>query len=179
MKTTDIKKQILDQVDNQINMKTIPIEIGCITLVYYIIKEYPSSGGNCFSLLDTDGSEHKIVNFKYENLEEWIRQTKQTDITVRCIPKSDKLWEICDERIPKNWYADEYCTICTPIRMIPFEQRKQYLKNKKFRKTEGLSDIPAMLFESRTLKPSGQTPPNNYNFIEGDPIIYFNGIKVD
>lgn len=118
-------------------MKTIPIKIGCSTLVAYDTHNgFPIVGGNCFDLIDTDGSRHRVVNFGYENLKEWMKRTEQTDITVRCIPKSDRLWEICDDRIPKEWYTSEYCTVCTPIRLLPFEQRKQYVKNKKFTKTK-------------------------------------------
>lgn len=118
-------------------MKTIPIRIGGSTLVGYDVRNgFPIDGGNCFDLIDVDGSRHRVVNFGYENLIEWIKRTGQTDITVRCIPKSDKLWEICDERIPKEWYNGEYCTVCTPLRMLPIEQRKEYLKNKKFSKTK-------------------------------------------
>ena len=118
-------------------MQTIPIRIGCVTLVGYNTRNgFPIKGGNCFNLIDTDGSSHSIVNFGYENLNEWMKRSGQTDISVRCIPKSDKLWEICDDRIPKEWYKSEYCTVCTPIRLLPFEQRKQYVKNKKFTKTK-------------------------------------------
>jgi hypothetical protein len=118
-------------------MKTIPIKIGVSTLVGYMTDGgFPINGGNCFDLIDTDGSRHRVVNFGYENLKEWMKRTEQTDITVRCIPKSDRLWEICDDRIPKEWYTSEYCTVCTPIRLLPFEQRKQYVKNKKFTKTK-------------------------------------------
>lgn len=118
-------------------MKTILIRIGGSTLVGYDVRNgFPIRGGNCFDLIDVDDMRHRVVNFGYENLIEWMKRTGQTDITVRCIPKSDRLWEICDDRIPKEWYNKSYCTVCTPIRMLPFEQRKEYLKNKKFSKTK-------------------------------------------
>jgi hypothetical protein len=128
------------------NKQTIPIEFGTVTLVGYNTSKFPIKGGNCFSLIDLDGNSHRVVNFGFENLEEWIRLTEQTDITVQCIPKSNRLWEICDERIPKDWYNDWYCTVCTPIRMLPYEQRKKYLKGKKFKKLEN-----GMLLMSSTL----------------------------
>lgn len=118
--------------------KTIPIQFGMVTLVGYIVTDptKPIKGGNCFSLIDTDGSSHSVVNFTYENLENWCRLANQWDITVQCIPKSDHIWEIVDDRIPVEWYRqDGYCTVCTPIRMLPVEQRKSYLKNKTFHKT--------------------------------------------
>lgn len=118
-------------------MKMIPIRVGRCTLVGYSTKNgFPIKRGNCFDLIDIDGSSHRIVNFGYENLEEWMKRSGQVDIHVRCIPKSDTLWEICDERIPNEWYNKEYCTRCTPIRLLPFEQRKEYLKGKKFTKTK-------------------------------------------
>lgn len=118
-------------------MKTIPIKFGAVTLVGYSTKNgFPIQGGNCFDLIDVDGTNHRIVNFGFENLNEWIKRTGQTDIKVRCILKSEKLWEICDDRIPNDWYNKEYCTVCTPLRMLPFDQRKEYVKNRKFTKTK-------------------------------------------
>lgn len=115
-------------------MKTIHIRFGSVTLVGYLSKKFPIKGGNCFSLIDTDGESHRVVNFGYENLVEWMKRTGQKDIKVRCIPKSDWLWEICDERIPKEWYNVKYCTTCTPLRLLPFEQRKEYVKGSTFKK---------------------------------------------
>lgn len=113
---------------------TIPIKIAGTTLIGVMTKEFPIEYGNCFSLYDTNGKSHRVVNFVYENLKEWIKRTNQKDIIVRCIPKSDLLWEICDDRIPLNWYKQEYCTVCTPLRMLPFEQRKRYVSKYSFTK---------------------------------------------
>jgi len=115
-------------------MKKIPIQIGFVTCVGYFEKNYPRSCGNCFSLRDVDGTEHNVVNFYYENLKEWMMQTHQTDICVKCIPKSENIWEICDDRIPKKWYAEKYCSVCTPLRMLPMEQRKEEMRGKTYRK---------------------------------------------
>lgn len=117
------------------NSITIPIVIGGSTLIGVNTRNgYPIKRGNCFDLQDEAGKGHRIVNFYLENLKEWMRQTKQKDIRVRCIPKSDHLWEICDERIPVEWYSQKYCTVCTPLRMLPLQQRKEYLTENKFKK---------------------------------------------
>ena len=115
---------------------TIPMRIGGSTMICVDQSDgFPLKGGNCFSLIDPEGKRHKVVNFSYENLKEWQKRTSQTDIKVRCIPKSNTIWEICDERIPNEWYNEEYCTVCTPLRMLPIDQRKEYLKGKMFKKS--------------------------------------------
>ena len=74
---------------------TIPIVVAGSTLIGVNTRNgFPINGGNCFDLADESGNSHRIVNFKLENLEEWKRRAKQKDIRVRCIPKSDRLWEI-------------------------------------------------------------------------------------
>ena len=148
-------------------MKTIPIKFGGVTLVGYIFSSYPINGGNCFDLIDTDGSSHRVVNFGYENLEEWMKRTGQTDIVVRCIPKSDTLWEICDDRIPENWYNKEYCSVCTPIRMLPLEQRKKYLRDNKFFKTKD----GTVIIRSE-IKSNGRKLKGDWKFEQEQPIVY-------
>lgn len=59
-------------------------------MVGYLADSYPIDGGNCFDLIDTDGSRHRVVNFGYENLKEWMKRTGQKDITVRFVTKIDK-----------------------------------------------------------------------------------------
>ena len=115
-------------------MKKIPIQIGFVTMVGCYCKSYPYPHGNCFSLMDVDGTEHRVVNFYYENLIEWMTRTNQLDIWVRCIPKSDRIWEICDDRIPPEWYAKQYCSVCTPLRMLPLEQRRTEMRGKTYKK---------------------------------------------
>ena len=89
---------------------------------------------NCFSLYDIEGNTHKVVNFYYENLKRCISKSNQIDIKIRCIPKSTKIWEICDDRIPPDYYSSEYCVVCTPLRMLPLEQRKRELSKFHYKK---------------------------------------------
>lgn len=110
---------------------TIPIKFAGSTM---------KATNNCFSLYDLDGKSHRIVNFYIETLEKYIKQSGQTDIKVRCIPKSNVLWEICDERIPKDLYRNEYCVTCTPLRMLPLEQRKQEMKQCSYKKIYDKND---------------------------------------
>lgn len=115
--------------------KIIPIKIGGITLIGVNTRNgFPLKGGNCFDLIDIDGSYHKVANFSYENLKEWQKRTGQVDIKVRCIPKSNTIWGICDERIPNEWYNKEYCTVCVPLRLLPLEQRKKEMSGCTFKK---------------------------------------------
>jgi hypothetical protein len=107
------------------------------------IKFYGSTilpTNNCFSLIDPDGKSHKVVNFYYENLKHYIEQSGQTDIKVRCIPKSNTIWEICDERISARLYRNEYCVTCTPLRLLPFEQRKREMKKHTYKKIYDTND---------------------------------------
>lgn len=114
---------------------TLPIRVGFVTLAGYIRQGSPPfRSGNCFSLCDESGISHRVVNFHHENLIEWMKVSGQKDIRVRCIEKSDSIWEVCDERIPKEWYNSEYCTTCTPLRMLPRQQRLNYLSKYKFKK---------------------------------------------
>lgn len=141
--------------DTERTVVTIPIEIGGVTMLGCYIKRYPSPHGNCFSLRDTDDKEHKVVNFNYENLKEWMKRTGQKDIRVRCIPKSDHIWEIADERIPSDWYSKEYCPVCTPLRMLPLEQRKKEMARSTYKKVK-LEDGGELVLRSTLVKSSAK-----------------------
>lgn len=95
---------------------------------------------NCFSLYDSDGKSHKIVNFYYETFKDWVEKTNQVDVKVRCIPKSTTIWEICDERIPSYLYRSEYCVVCTPLRMLPLKQRKTEMAKCRYKKVFDKND---------------------------------------
>ena len=109
---------------------------------------FPLKGGNCFSLIDPNGKYHSVVNFKAENLEEWVRRTGQTDIDVECIPKSDKIWMIVDKRIPQDWYSDRFCEVCTPYRMLPYEQRKDMFARSKVNQFRGPNGERQLIFST-------------------------------
>ena len=109
-------------------MKTLAKSFGSITLVGYHIQNYPSKDGNCFSVKLFDDSETRVVNFNYENLEELIkRNIVSFPITIEVL--GDEHCKISDDRIPKEWYMEEYCQICTPTRFFSEEQLKIH-KNK-------------------------------------------------
>lgn len=153
-------------------MKLIPIEIGFVTLVGNLIKEYPADHGNCFGLRDENGEEHRVVNFYYENLREWMGRTGQKDIYVRCIPKSDHIWEICDERIPKEWYAKQYCPACTPLRMLPLEQRKREMNGTKYWKVKG-DDGREYIISRHEIKENSKRKLNGKWTVEMEPGIVY------
>lgn len=94
----------------------------------------PAKWGNCFDLIDESGKYHRVVNFNVENFNAIVKKLNLEEINVEFIPKSSHLWEIKDDRIPQEWYSEAYCTVCTPMRMLPFEQRKEYLKTYEFKK---------------------------------------------
>ena len=99
-------------------MKIIPIRIGGSTLLACdASKGFPIEGGNCFDLVDIDNSWHTVVNFGYENFKEWVKRSKMSDVMVRGIPGSDTAWEICDGRIPKEWYKRSNCPVCSPFKL--------------------------------------------------------------
>lgn len=114
----------------------IKIKIGGTTLIgpdYRSLRlGKPARWGNCFDLVN-DGVSHRVVNFSYENFEYITNKLKLKNINVEFLPKSDHLYVISDERISNEWYSD-VCTVCTPIRMLPIEQRKRYLEGKTFKK---------------------------------------------
>jgi hypothetical protein len=85
----------------------VPIRIGGSTLLGVPTDKLPVKGGNCFHLIDPNGHNHRVVNFSYENLKGWMKLTGQKDVYVKCIEKSDSIWEIIDERIPKEWYNND------------------------------------------------------------------------
>ena len=109
---------------------------------------FPIKGGNCFCLIDPNGKYHSVVNFKAENLEEWMLRTGQTDIDVECILKSDKIWMIVDKRIPQDWYSDRFCEVCTPYRMLPYEQRKEMFSRTKVHQCHGPNGERQIMFST-------------------------------
>ena len=143
----------------------VSINIGFVTLVGPDNK-LPHKFGNCFSLIDGEGKEHRVVNFLYENLIECQKRFNLTDINVEVLPKSENIWIIKDERITKEWYNEKYCTVCTPIRMLPFEQRKEYLKDKKIKK------CGEFLLISSEIKNTGRKLKNNWKIEEEQEIVY-------
>ena len=140
------------QIEN--NMK-VKIRIGGQTMLGVISNSLkqgiPITGGNCFDLIDDDKS-HRVVNFCVENFKYITEKLNLTYIYVDLVEKSDTLWIIKDYRIPQEWYSKEYCIVCTPIRMLPTEQRKKYLSEHKFKKYTDESGTSWTLIKSKEPK---------------------------
>lgn len=115
-------EDILEQTSNLIH----GISVTTVTLVGIVQKSYPYKHGNCFSMLADNGREYKVVNFFYENLKEGIRRNKLT-LPVRLYVLGDAATSttaiLYDTRIPGDWYNSEFCTTCTPHKLLPFGQR--------------------------------------------------------
>jgi hypothetical protein len=113
---------ILEQTDHFVN----GLEITSHTLIGVNTRKYPVSHGNCFSMSSDNGKVYKIVNFYLENLEEGIERGKLTlPVRLYILGDSDKsrIAIIYDSRIPSDWYANEFCTTCTPLKFQSFTQR--------------------------------------------------------
>ena len=77
--------------------------------------------GNCFSVQTDDKLEYRIVNFAYENLVELLRRGLLWPIKIQTL--TDHHAVIYDKRIPNEWYAKEFCTVCCPEQLLPMPQR--------------------------------------------------------
>jgi hypothetical protein len=93
-----------------------------VTLVGYLIKEFPSPRGNCFGMMAEDGEKYRIVNFNYENLEKLIKD-KLIDFPILIHKLRDGFGVIADPRIPDDWYSTRFCESCTPRDLLPYPQK--------------------------------------------------------
>ena len=111
--------------------------ISSITMVAYMIDEFPSKHGNCFSVVANNNDIYRIINFHYENLEELIR-TKVIDFPITITPVEDsEVAIIADERIPYQWYSDYICPVCTPREyLLPTQRLQQILDIKRGKRVE-------------------------------------------
>ncbi len=99
----------------------LAIQIAEHTLLCVMSCSFPLPFGNCFSVLCSDGSQYRIVNFVLENLYEAVRRGVSWPIKVK--PISEHCAVIHDERIPHSWYQDHWCEVCCPERLLPVQQR--------------------------------------------------------
>lgn len=98
------------------------VSISTTTLLGVVTKKYPVSHGNCFSMVADNGKSYNIVNFVCENLEEAIRREKLTlPVTLHILGDVDnsKTAIMYDERIPTQWYSNKFCSVCTPVHLLP------------------------------------------------------------
>lgn len=161
----------------QDNMR-IPIKFGATTLIGSF-GEFPRKTGNCFSLMDEKGEYHRVVNFNYENLKEWMHRTGQTDVDVECIPKSDHIWMIADERIPKNWYSNRFCEVCTPYRLLPYEQRKAMFARTKVSQYHDESGERRLIFSTQIGNPQPKTLIEPWTVQISDDIEAFHSLDAE
>lgn len=95
--------------------------IGGQTLVGFW-GDYPRERGNCFSLYNNDKSKSfKVVNFNVENLEHLLA-TNVVRWPIKIQKLSDRHAIVKDDRIPSNYYSDNYCQVCTPLSLWPEKQ---------------------------------------------------------
>jgi len=93
-----------------------------VTLVGYM-GEFPRKYGNCFSVTTPEG-EMRIVNFGYENLKE-LEKRGVVEMPLRIHKLGPRTAAIADPRIPREWYDEKFCTVCTPRDLLPYPQRLQ------------------------------------------------------
>lgn len=97
------------------------------TLVGTMGKKFPLANGNCFSVECDDKTEYRIVNFVLENLEQLIK-IKQLQWPVLILPISERQAVIVDERIPEDWFSNDYCEVCCPFNLLPHNQQMRYVR---------------------------------------------------
>lgn len=110
------------------------------TLVGYGGGKYPISGygGNCFSVaIEGDEREYRIVNFGMENLKQLVRQG-EVSWPIEIEPLDERRAVVTDARIPKDWYAEHYCFICTPKSLFrPQDFKEFYNRYEKIKDENG------------------------------------------
>lgn len=94
------------------------------TLVGVSRAERPQPHGNCFSVLtDADGTERRVLNFNYENLQALGKAGLTWPIAVE--PLGDRCVVIMDGRIGERWYDREYCTL--KFRRLKFQNYLRHI----------------------------------------------------
>jgi hypothetical protein len=87
----------------------------------------PAEYGNCFSVKTEDGGYYNIVNFVYENMEALEKLGLTWPIEIEALDPRTAV--IMDARIGERWYSRYYCTVCTPTRLLPINQRQAQLRD--------------------------------------------------
>lgn len=101
--------------------------IGSVTLVGFSgSKSFPKKWGNCFSVGTNNKEWYKIVNFNYENFEHLLKQ-KVISFPVKILELGKNSAVICDNRIPRDYYNERFCIVCTPTDLLPIPQRLEQL----------------------------------------------------
>ena len=87
----------------------------------------PAEYGNCFSVKTDDGGYYNIVNFVHENVEALEKLGLTWPIEIEALGPRTAV--IMDARIGERWYSQRYCTVCTPVRLLPINQRQAQLRD--------------------------------------------------
>lgn len=114
------------------------IGIGIQTLVGVDTSEYPTRGGNCFSVRVKDHpdsgvgeagnrldiGETRIVNFGVENLIRLLEiGVVEWPVRIAFLNQNKRVGIIHDHRIPTEWYDKRYCEVCCPDHLLPLPQQ--------------------------------------------------------
>lgn len=130
--------------------------IGSQTLVGFTKQTFPAKRGNCFGVETANGtSEFRIVNFVVENLEELL--SRGLCWPIRIVELDNRVAVINDERIPDDWYREDFCETCCPESLLPTPQILKHERDKlrgwrKVIKGENF-DVVKITFGNRTLPP--------------------------
>lgn len=131
-------------------------KVGSQTLIGVNERKFPIHRGNCFSLYNSKEEESyvKIVNFYVENLEHLIKEKILTmPVKVYMLGKTHGV--ILDERVPKEYYADKFCTVCCPWDLLPIDQKiEDWAEQLRGEKTvhEFFSELPALTNGGKPVK---------------------------
>jgi hypothetical protein len=88
---------------------------------------YPLKAGNCFSVI-AENKVYKILNFIYENLIHLINNNI-IDFPIKIHLLDEKHAIIIDEKIPDDYFADNFCTTCSPYKLLPITQQIKYWRD--------------------------------------------------
>ena len=83
-----------------LHIVTNDFEVGSVSLVYYIINEFPTDCGNYFNII-IDGKSYHVNNMWHENFEEAIKRFNINTLKFTIVNDSCM---INDSQIPKEWY---------------------------------------------------------------------------
>jgi hypothetical protein len=130
-----------------------------VTLVGFIIQDYPSPRGNCFSMEAQDGEQYRILNFNHENLEKLLEEGK-VDFPLDLHKLGEGVALLADPRIPDEWYARELCTTCTPRHLLSHPQKlRKHLQIQRGERTETVVEIDGKKMIVTTVKVEPKAGP--------------------
>lgn len=160
-------------MEKNVNMKEVhqeykhAVSIGSVTLVG-IIGTPPFSRGNCFTVGLKEGGWCKIVNFNYENFT-YLKSEKIIEFPIKVLILSDRVGVFCDSSIPEDYYQTEFCTVCTPAKLLPTTQRiKQLIEIQEgFRKEfdNGVVSYTPKNYKASVLKTDVKVGPPQEGFV--------------